>query len=193
MMPGMDGWSVLSALKADPELASIPVVMVTLVNERGLAASLGAADFVLKPVEWERFRQVMDRFREADGDVLVVDDDPDTRQRMRTVLEKDGWTVTEAVDGQEALDHVACAVPRLILLDLIMPVMDGFTFLHALRERPGCADIPVVVLTARDLTNEERRRLRGASQVLNKGDTSLRDLAGELRALAPPAPVDANA
>ena len=193
MMPGMDGWSVLSALKADPELASIPVVMVTFVNERGLAASLGAADFVLKPVEWDRFRQVMDRFREAEGDVLVVDDDPDTRQRMRTVLEKDGWTVTEAVDGQEALDHVARAVPRLILLDLTMPVMDGFTFLHALRERPGCADIPVVVLTARDLTNEERRRLRGANQVLSKGDTSLRDLAGELRTLATPVPTDANA
>ena len=193
MMPGMDGWSVLSALKADPELASIPVVMVTFVNERGLAASLGAADFVLKPVEWERFRQVMDRFREAEGDVLVVDDDPDTRQRMRTVLEKDGWTVAEAADGQEALDHVARTVPRLILLDLTMPVMDGFTFLHALRERPGCADIPVVVLTARDLTNEERRRLHGARQVLNKGATSLRALAGELRTLAPPLPTDANA
>ena len=184
-MPGMDGWSVLSALKADPELAKIPVVMVTFVSERGLAASLGAADYVLKPVVWERFRQVMDRFRDAEGDVLVVDDDADTRARMRTVLEKNGWTVAEACNGQEALDQVAHAVPRLILLDLTMPVMDGFSFLHALRRRPGCADIPVVVLTARDLTAEDRKRLRGASQVLNKGDTSLRDLAGELRALAP--------
>ncbi len=96
MMPGMDGWSVLSALKADPALDSIPVVMVTFVSERGLAAALGAADFVLKPVEWERFRQVMDRFRDADGDVLVVDDDVDTRERMRAMLEKSGWTVVEA-------------------------------------------------------------------------------------------------
>ena len=190
-MPGMDGWSVLTALKADPELAAIPVVMVTFVSERGLATSLGAADYVLKPVEWERFRQVMDRFRDAEGDVLVVDDDPDTRQRMRTVLEKNGWTVIEASNGEEALGLVAHAMPRLILLDLTMPVMDGFTFLHTLRERPGCADIPVVVLTARDLTKEERHRLRGASQVLNKGDISLRDLAGELRALAAPAPVQA--
>ena len=185
-MPGMDGWSVLSALKADPELAAIPVVMVTFVSERGLATSLGAADYVPKPVEWERFRQVMDRFREADGDVLVVDDDPDTRQRMRAMLGKGGWTVVEAGNGQEALDRVAHATPQLILLDLTMPVMDGFTFLRMLRERPGCADIPVVVLTARDLSNEERRQLRGASQVLNKGDTSLRDLAGELHALAAP-------
>jgi len=185
MMPGMDGWSVLSALKAIPELAKIPVVMVTFVSQRGLANSLGAADYVLKPVEWERFRQVMDRFRGVEGDVLVVDDDADTRKRMRTVLEKNGWTVTEAGNGLEALNQVAHAVPKLILLDLTMPVMDGFSFLRTLRERPGCADVPVVVLSALDLTSEDRKRLRGASQVLNKGDTSLRDLAGELRALAP--------
>ncbi len=190
-MPGMDGWSVLGALKADPELAAIPVVMVTFISERGLAASLGAADYVLKPVEWERFRQVMDRFREAEGDVLVVDDDPDTRQRMCVMLRKGGWTVVEAGNGQEALERIAHATPRLILLDLTMPVMDGFAFLRALRERPGCADIPVVVLTARDLTKEERQRLRGASQVLNKGDASLRDLAGELHALAAPARLQA--
>ncbi len=192
MMPGMDGWSVLSALKADPALAAIPVVMVTFVSERGLASSLGAADYVLKPVEWERFRQVMDRFRDQDGDVLVVDDDADTRARMRAVLEKGGWTVAEASNGREALDQVAHAVPRVILLDLTMPVMDGFAFLHALRERPGCAEVPVVVLTARDLSSEDRSRLRGASQVLNKGDTSLRDLAGELRELAPPSGGEAD-
>ncbi len=104
---------------------------------------------------------------------------------MRTVLEWNGWTVTEATNGLEALDQVAHAVPKLILLDLTMPVMDGFSFLRTLRERPGCADVPVVALSARDLTSEDRKRLRGASQVLNKGDTSLRDLAGELRALAP--------
>ncbi len=80
MMPGMDGWSVLSALKADPDLRDIPVVMVTFVEQRGLAASLGAADYVLKPVRWDRFKAVMDRFRDAEGDVLVVDDDADTRQ-----------------------------------------------------------------------------------------------------------------
>ncbi len=186
MMPGMDGWEVLSALKADPDLAMIPVVMVTFVSERGLATTMGAADYVLKPVEWERFREVMDRFREAQGDVLVVDDDADARGRIRTMLERNGYTVAEAGDGQEALDRVAHAVPRVILLDLTMPVMDGFSFLHALRERPSCADVPVIVLTARDLTNAERTRLGGADQVLSKGQTSLRDLAGELRSLAPP-------
>ena len=184
-MPGLDGWSVLCALKDDPELAGIPVVMVTFVSERGLARSLGAADYVAKPVEWERFKQVMDRFRDADGDVLIVDDDADTRERLRAVLEKNGWSVVEAGNGAEALAQVRLAVPRVILLDLTMPVMDGFAFLHALREQPLCLDVPVVVLSARDLTAEDRQRLRSASQVLSKGDTSLRDLAEELRALAP--------
>ena len=182
-MPGMDGWSVLSAMKADADLAAIPVVMVTFSTERALASSLGAADYVVKPVNWDRLRQVMERFREAEGDVLVVDDEADTRYRTRQVLEKHGWTIVEAANGEEALQKVAFAIPRVILLDLNMPVMDGFDFLHALRRRPGCEHVPVVVLTAMDLSAEDRSRLRGANQVLNKGDTSLRDLAERLRQL----------
>ena len=183
-MPGLDGWSVLSALKADPVLAAIPVVMVTFVEERGLATSLGAADYVMKPVKWERFRQVMDRFRESEGDVLVVDDDADARHHVRTVLERDDWTVVEAENGRAALERVAAALPRVVLLDLEMPVLDGFGFLEAFRMIPGCADIPVVVLTALDLTRDDRRRLQGVSQILNKGETSLRALASKLRAIA---------
>jgi len=185
MMPQMDGWSVLSALKADPNLATIPVVMVTFVNEPGLGESLGAAETVLKPVEWDRLKSVMERFRGDAGDILVVDDDPDARTRLRSVLERNGWTVSEAANGREALDIVAHAPPQLILLDLTMPVMDGFAFLHELRQRPGCNEIPVVVLTARDLDAEERKRLGSADRVLSKGETNLRKLAGELRALTP--------
>ncbi len=184
MMPGMDGWSVLSALKADPGLADIPVVMITFVSERGLALSLGAAEYVLKPVEWSRFKQVMDRFRDTGGDVLVVDDDTDARSRMRVALERDGWGVVEAGDGRQALDQVATSRPAVVLLDLNMPVMDGFAFLQRFRELPGCSDIPVVVLTASDLSSVDRRRLRGANQILNKGSTSLGMLAKELSALA---------
>ncbi len=185
MMPQMDGWSVLTTLKADPVLELIPVVMVTFVNEPALSASLGAADTVLKPVEWTQLKGVMERFRGDAGDVLVVDDDPDARARLRQVLTRNGWTVAEAANGQEALDKVLHAPPQLILLDLTMPVMDGFTFLHELRTRPGCRHIPVVVLTARDLDAAERRRLDGADRVLSKGGTDLRQLAGELRGLAP--------
>ncbi len=183
-MPGLDGWSVLSALKADPTVSDIPVIMVTFVDERGLAASLGAADYVMKPVRWESFRQVMERFRQAEGAVLVVDDDPDTRHHVRSVLERDGWVVTEAADGRAALDRVAEALPRVVLLDLEMPVLDGFGFLQAFRATPGCAGIPVVVLTAKDLTREDRKRLQGASEVLSKGVTSLGALARELRTVA---------
>ncbi len=186
MMPQMDGWAVLRTLKADPDLAAIPVVMSTFVNEPALGQSLGAADLVPKPVEWDHLRTVMDRFRDHEGAVLVVDDDPDARDRLRTLLTRNGWTVTEAANGREALDHVRRARPRLILLDLTMPVMDGFTFLHDLRELEGCAHIPVVVLSARDLTREDRVRLQSAERVLGKGETSLSDLAGELRSIAPP-------
>ncbi|TXM87415.1 response regulator, partial [Methylobacterium sp. WL116] len=181
MMPEMDGWSVLAALKADPETAGIPVVMVSFVADAALSASLGAIEAVPKPVDWARLRTILDQFRAADGDVLVVDDDADMRHRLRTVLERNGWSVREAGNGCEALDQVRHGVPRLVLLDLTMPVMDGFSFLDRLRDLPGCTEVPVVVLSARDVTAAERDRLSGADQVLRKGDTSLQDIATELR------------
>ena len=183
MMPGMDGWSVLNALKADPTTDKIPVVMVSFVAEAGISAAMGAADAVPKPVDWPRLKEVLERFREPGGDVLVVDDDADMRLRLRSVLERGGWTVSEAGNGAEALDKVAHAPPHLILLDLTMPVMDGFSFLHRLRQTPGCNDIPVVVLSARDITREERESLDGADRILKKGETSMRDLTAELRKL----------
>ncbi len=183
-MPGLDGFSVLSALKADPEVAEVPVIMVTFVDERGLAATLGAADYVMKPVRWETLKGVMERFRGGQGAVLVVDDDADMRLHARSVLERDGWSVVEAGDGREALDRVAEAPPRIVLLDLEMPVMDGFAFLQAFRALPGCDLVPVVVLTSKDLTWDDRRRLRGADQVLSKGVTSLGDLSRELGKLS---------
>ncbi len=182
LMPQMDGWSVLSTLKADPELAPIPVVLVTFVNDPALSDSLGAADLIPKPVEWDRLSRAMERFR-GDGDVLIVDDDSEARRRLRVVLERNGWSVAEVANGQEALDAVSRSVPRLILLDLTMPVMDGFTFLRALREKPGCADVPVVVLTSRDLSAEERRSLESADRVFSKGEKSLGEVAGEVRTL----------
>ena len=174
---------MLSALKADPGLATIPVVMVTFVSERALASSLGAADYVIKPVDWSRLRHVMETFREAEGDVLIIDDEADMRAITRQALERNGWTVVEAADGVEGLDSVARSIPRVILLDLNMPVMDGFEFLRQLRARPGCGEIPVVVLSALDLTAEDRRRLRGATQILNKGTTRMSELVVKLKRL----------
>ena len=188
MMPQMDGWSVLTELKADASLAHIPVVLVTFVNDPALANSLGAADLVSKPVDWSHLAEVMERFRGGDGRVLIVDDDPGSRERLRAMLERHGWPVVEAEHGRQALQIVDASLPQLILLDLTMPVMDGFTFLHELRRRPECHDVPVVVFTARDLSAEERKRLDGADRVLAKGETSLRALAHEVeeRIGAPP-------
>ncbi|MGI3899883.1 MAG: response regulator, partial [Janthinobacterium lividum] len=183
MMPGMDGWSVLRALKADPATSAIPVIMVSFVADPGMSITLGAADAVPKPVDWIKLKSVLDQFRETGGDVLVVDDDADVRHRLRTVLEKNGWTVQEAGNGLEALERVAHAPPHLILLDLTMPVMDGFAFLHRLREMPAHADIPVIVLSARDISAAEREQLADADQVLRKGETSMRDLTAEIRKL----------
>lgn len=183
MMPEMDGWSVLAALKDDPETASIPVVMVSFVADAALSASLGAVEAVPKPVDWTRLRTILEQFRAADGDVLVVDDDEDMRHRLRIVLERNSWTVREAGNGCEALDQVRLGVPRLVLLDLTMPLMDGFSFLDRLRELPGCTEVPVVVLSARDVTAAERDRLSEANRILRKGDASLQDIATELRKL----------
>ncbi len=190
MMPLMDGWSVLSAIRHDPEIADIPVVMISFVDEQGLAASLGATDYLTKPVEWDQLRGVMDRYRghgggEA-GRVLVVDDDEGSRERLAAMLGRHGWRVATAADGALGLAAVEAAVPALILLDLMMPGMDGFGFLEALRARPEWRDIPVVVVTAKELDREDRARLEGrVERVIAKGSVGLRRLAGELRGIVP--------
>jgi CheY-like chemotaxis protein len=194
-MPRMDGWSMLHAVRSDPTLAETPVIMVSVLNEEGLGHALGATDYVTKPVDWERLREIIGRLRppgseggaHPPGPVLVVDDDADLRARLRTLLERGGLPVVEAADGQEALAAMDRHRPGLVLLDLTMPVMDGFAFLRALRARPDERDVPVVVLTARDVTAEERVSLeRQADRVVIKGSVSLRELAKDLRELAPP-------
>ena len=155
-----------------------------------LAFSLGATDYLQKPIEWGQLKTAMERFKpsEAEGPVLIIDDDPDARERMSAMLIREGWRVASAENGIAGLEATAAKKPCLILLDLMMPEMDGFGFLRALRAKPEWRDIPVVVLTARDLSREDRRRLQGASQILNKGETSLRALASKLRAIAEVAP-----
>ena len=182
-MPGIDGWTVLRALKADLDLADIPVIMVTFINDNGLSTALGAADHITKPVRWDSFRKTMEQFRDTDGDVLVVDDNADTRRQMRSALERDHWTVSEAANGREALAKVATNRPKVVLLDLEMPVMDGFAFLHAFRDLAGCRDIPVIVITARDLTRADRDSLQTASKVISKGESSIKSLSADLHAV----------
>ena len=172
MMPGMDGWSVLSVLKSDPETASIPVVMVTMLQDRQLGFALGASDFLTKPVDADKLRNVItSRIGKPKANVLVVDDEPNNRDMLSRLLEREGLIVTTAENGSVALEKLAAQErPDLILLDLMMPVMDGFEFLRVLRGEPQLADIPVVVITAKDLTAEDRRILDGSVQdIIAKG------------------------
>ncbi len=174
MMPGLDGWSVLSALKAEPAMAAIPVVMVTIVDDRRRGYSLGAADYLTKPIDWPRLGAILQKHGGAKPGgagvcALVVDDDEVVRAGLRRVLAQAGWSMVEAADGRAALERLAENPPALILLDLLMPGMDGFDFLEAIRGRPGMSEIPVIVMTAKELTAEERRQLSGrVGQIVTK-------------------------
>ena len=164
MMPDMDGWSVLRVLKADPALRAIPVIMLSMIDDRTRGYSLGAVDYLTKPVDREQLNKTLSRYYCAEEDtcpVLLVEDDTETREVMARTLVKAGWTVSEAGNGQEALDIMSGLHPRLILLDLMMPVMDGFDFLTVMRARPEWRHIPVIVITAKDLTADDRNRLTG--------------------------------
>jgi len=179
----------LRTLRADPELGATPIIMVTVLDEQNLAFSLGATDYLQKPIEWGQLKTAMERFKPSDteGPVLIIDDDPDARERMAAMLTREGWRVASAENGIAGLEATAAKKPCLILLDLMMPEMDGFGFLRALRAKPDWRDIPVVVLTAKDVTAEDRRRLAGqADRVLQKGRLSLNDLSESLRSLVAP-------
>jgi len=183
LMPGMDGWSVLAALKADAELADIPVVMLTMLDDRNLGYALGAADYLTKPIERERLVSVLGRYRQ-DLPVLVVDDDPDFRELARRMLEREGYTVIEADNGRAALDRLHDGLPGVVLLDLMMPEMDGFDFVAAVRDEPAWRSVPIVVITAKDLSAEDHERLNGyVARVLQKGALSRETLLGEVRDL----------
>jgi PAS domain S-box-containing protein len=184
MMPKMDGWSVLQQLKADASLRDIPVIMVSIVDDKNLGYTLGAADYLTKPVDREHLGRVLSRYRCAHPPcpVLLIEDDDTTRGMMRTMLEREGWKVTEAVNGREGLERVAESRPNVILLDLMMPEMDGFEFLSTLRKREGGDKIPVVVITAKELTPEDRKMLNGSvERVLLKGEFSRQDLLNRVR------------
>jgi hypothetical protein len=189
LMPGMDGWAVLAALKADPQLADVPVIMLTMLDDRNLGLALGASDFMTKPIDRDRLRNLLARYRhDGAGEVLVVEDDPSTRELLRRQLEADGWSVTEAENGRAGLAALGQTVPALILLDLMMPVMDGCQFAAELRKREEWRGIPVVVITAKDLTADERRALNGDVQgVLQKGAFSREALLREIHHLMAPA------
>jgi PAS domain S-box-containing protein len=198
LLPQMNGWEVLASLKADPDLADIPVVMMSMIDDKNLGFTLGAADYLTKPIDYKRLIRLLDRYcPQADfgksnaadrtapiGHVLVAEDDTSTRELFRKMLEKEGWTVTEAENGQVALEKLARSTPDLILLDLMMPQIDGFQFLNLMRQSPQWRSLPVIVITAMDLSASDRLRLNGyVEQILQKGVYHKDDLLQEVREL----------
>lgn len=190
MMPGMDGWSVLTALKSDPATAGIPVVIVSIIDDKNLGYALGASDYLVKPVHGDRLSDVLKRFCNfpSSGHALIAEDDPSMRDMLRRVLEREKWTVAEAANGREALDLMAQQTPSLILLDLMMPEMDGSEFLAEVQHHPEWSAIPVVVITAKELTEENRLFLNGSlllsgcvKRVLQKGSFSREELLRQVR------------
>ena len=184
MMPGMDGWSVLNALKAGPETADIPVIMLTVLSRRGLGMMLGAADYLTKPPDRGRLLRALHNAGAlpGSGPVLLVDDDPDIRTLLATELAADGFDVRVAADGVEALRIAREEAPAAVILDLMMPNMDGFAVAAELHREAGASrEIPILVLTAKDLTAEDIRRLNGKiDEIVQKGSMDVEALVARL-------------
>jgi PAS domain S-box-containing protein len=193
MMPGMDGWAVLSALKADPDLAEIPVILLSFVGNKSLGFALGASDYLTKPVDGKRLAALLEKYRRdrdgvasnsSIGQILIVEDDVSIREILRRILEKHGWAVAEANSGSAALQQLDVARPHLILLDLMLPEMDGFELIGELRKSDSGKAIPIVVITGKELTELENQQLESSvDRVLHKGVYSCDTLLREVREL----------
>jgi CheY-like chemotaxis protein len=157
--------------------------MLTIIDDRRMGYALGASEYLTKPIDRDRLIAVLNKYR-RDQPVLVVDDDPGVRSLLRRILEAEGYTVIEAENGRAAFERIGQRTPGAILLDLMMPEMDGFEFLSALHERAAWRQIPVVIVTAKDLTAEDRERLNGSVvRILQKGAYGQQDLLAEVRTL----------
>ncbi len=163
MMPGMDGWTVLGELKSDPELSEVPVVLATMVDDRSTGFALGASSYLVKPIDRQKLTDTLSGYRGGPPPypVLIIEDDDQIREMMRRTMEREGWEVVEARNGIEGLAAVESRRPHVILLDLMMPELDGFGFVARLRANPAWAEIPVVVVTAMDLSSAQREQLNG--------------------------------
>jgi len=182
-MQGMDGWEVLSKLKSDPALAHVPVIMLTIVDEKKRGFSLGVSEYMVKPADRNQLSGLLSKYldsadrRAGSNRLLVVDDDAAHRVRMAKILTEQGWTVHEAANGFEALEMLREVVPELIFLDLIMPEMNGFSFLAEIRKSREYCKIPIVVLTSKDLTEAERELLSiNVDRVMQKSTSNVADL-----------------
>jgi CheY-like chemotaxis protein len=182
MMPHQDGWEVLKALKSDPETQAIPVVICSVLPEQRLALSLGANEYVVKPVSPQALRRVIEQFSPHGGRILAVDDDPDALEIVRRMLGGMAYQVLTAQDGSQGISLALDKQPDVIVLDLMMPGLSGFDVLAKLRADERTKNVPVVVVTAKDLAPEERDELqREATALLQKGQFTAEEFNNTVR------------
>ncbi len=184
MMPGMDGWMVLSALKKNPDLANIPVFMVSIIEDKSIGYALGASEYLTKPINREELHTVLKKYfkEHLSQKVIIVEDDAVTRNMVEHSLKKAGWQVFSAENAKIALNFLQKEIPDLILTDLMMPEMDGFEFIAHLREHPKWRNIPIIVLTAKDISQEESNLLNDrVARVFQKGCYKRDELLKEIK------------
>jgi CheY-like chemotaxis protein len=187
MMPRMDGWAVLSALKADPLTADIPVIMISMIRDKGLAYSLGAVDYFTKPIDWLGLQAAIDRHRSQPGPgwALVAEPDPVTRAELRALLKEEGWEVAEASDSQVAQTLMSERRPDLLLVNIEQIETEGFELLRELRRTPEGRGVPVLALSEGTLDHVGREQLaERVRQVLQTDKDGMDELLEEIRVIA---------
>jgi signal transduction histidine kinase/CheY-like chemotaxis protein len=174
LLPRLDGWELLARLKRDPGTAAVPVVIVSMLDERGAGFALGAAEYLVKPVDRDELLTALDRWTSAAGNgrtVVAIDDDPRDLDLVEAALAPHGWSVLRATSGEAGVDLVRRERPSVVLLDLLMPGTDGFAVVERLRADADLADVPIVVLTSKDMTADDRARLNGRISFLARKGT----------------------
>ena len=171
IMPDVDGWTVYSNIKEESQLEHIPIIIVTIGDYNEMSTDFGASGFIKKPIKWKDLYHMLLQYNlKPNGKVLVVDDDSSTRNLLSKMISKEGWNVKAAVNGEDALDKVKKDKFELIILDLVMPVMDGFEFLKNIKKYKKHSKIPVVVVTSKDLSKEDYDVLKGdVIRIVQKG------------------------
>ena len=183
LMPDMDGWTVYQKLKKIPLLSQIPVIIVTIGDYEKMAKDFGVVDFLSKPIAWKNLNVILSKYKtnSKSKHILVIDDDSTTRIILRKMLVKDGWRVDEAENGKVAIDQIKKEKPELILLDLLMPVMDGFKFLKVIKTEETFIDIPIIVITSKDLTADDYSFLTAnVDKVIQKGDYTRKEIINRI-------------